>query len=79
MISEYPATQEALALADPAVVQGRMRRLKRASDLCYKGKVYTDYAPSNTKFDPFRFEIMEDIEKIKARDAEMHILELHKK
>lgn len=79
MIREYPATKEALELADPEVVQGRMRRLKRASDLCFKGKTMHEYAPEKIPQDPFRFEIIPDIDKIQARDDEYAVLNLHKK
>jgi len=78
MISDYSATKEALELADKEVVQGRLRRLKRASDLCYKGKILQDYAP-NMPLDAFKREIRDDIIKIKARNEETAILELHKK
>ena len=77
MISEYPTTKEALELADPEVRIGRMRRLKRASDLCYKGKSLLDYTSNTT--DPFHFELSEDIQKIKQRDEEKHLLDLYKK
>jgi ubiquinol-cytochrome c reductase subunit 7 len=66
LISETPATKEALELADPDVVKGRMRRLKRASDLSYKAKM-------------FKMELSHDIQKIKARDEEYALLDLYKK
>lgn len=78
MISEYPATKEALDLSHPDVMKGRMRRLKRASDLTYKAKNLQDYAP-DMKMEPFKMEIRETIERIKARDEERALLELHKK
>ena len=77
-ISETPYAQEALQLADPDVVKGRMRRLKRASDLCFKAKNLQDYAP-NTKFEPFKMELYPDILKIQAREEEYALLDLHKK
>ena len=76
--NELPAVKEALELADPDIVKGRMRRLKLASDLTYKGKVLQDYAP-DMKLEPFKFELYDDIQKIKARDEEIQLLNLHKK
>jgi hypothetical protein len=78
MISEEKVTKEALELADPDILKGRMRRLKLASDLSYKGKVLQDYAP-DMLLEPFKFELLEDMEKIKARDEEIQLLNLHKK
>ena len=78
IISDMPATKEALELADPDIIKGRMRRLKRASDLSYKGKILQDYEP-NMQLDPWKFELYDDIEKIKARDEEIQLLNLHKK
>jgi ubiquinol-cytochrome c reductase subunit 7 len=72
-----PVVKEALELADPQIVKGRNRRLKRASDLTYKGKVLQDYAP-DLKLEPFKFELYDDIQKIKARDEEIQLLNLHK-
>lgn len=78
MISETPEMKEVLELADEDVVKGRLRRLLRASDLTYKGKVYTDYAdPSN--LEPFKLELWEDLKKIEAREEEYALLDLHKK
>lgn len=79
LISETAVTKEALELADPEVVKGRMRRLKRASDLCLKHKNLQDYAPPGTVYEPFKFELTPDIQKIKARNDEYAILDLHKK
>jgi ubiquinol-cytochrome c reductase subunit 7 len=78
IISERPAFKEALSLQDHDVQQGRLRRLKRASDLSYKGKNLTDYAP-NMKFDPFKVEFYPDVIKVQKRDEEYDLLELHKK
>ena len=75
--SSKPEIAEALELADPAVRVGRQRRLKRASDLSFKTKVLTDYAP-NMKLEPFKDEIWEDVQKIKARDNEVKVLNYHK-
>jgi ubiquinol-cytochrome c reductase subunit 7 len=72
-----PKVGEALELSDPAVRVGRQRRLKRASDLSFKGKNLQDYAP-NMKLEPFKEEIWDDIQKIKARDAEFALLNAHK-
>lgn len=77
MNNSDPVIAEALELADPAVRIGRQRRLKRASDLSFKTKVLTDYAP-NMKLEPFKAEIWEDIQKIKARDTEIKQLNYHK-
>jgi hypothetical protein len=54
-----------------------MRRLKRASDLSFKGKNLGDY--SSEALDPFKFELLDDIKKIETRDAEYALLDLHKK
>ena len=69
---------EALALADPDVVAGRTRRLKRAIDLNFKRKNFMDYAP-DVEQDTFKVEFYEDVEKIKARDAEYAMLNAHNK
>jgi hypothetical protein len=76
--SSKPEIAEALALADPEVIHGRMRRLKRASDLCLKQKRLIDYVPEET-LEPFKFELMNDINNIKKRDEEFERLNLHKK
>jgi ubiquinol-cytochrome c reductase subunit 7 len=76
-MSEGKDMQEALALADPEVVKGRMRRLKRASDLCFKQKTLQDYAP-NMKLEPFKFELSEDLFKIRKRNEEFNRLNRHK-
>lgn len=65
----YAEVSEALSLADKDIQTGRTRRIKRAIDLSFKRKDLTDYAP-NMKLEPFKFELMDDIEKIKARDRE---------
>jgi len=67
-----------LDLADADVVKGRLRRLKRASDLSYKSKVLTDYAP-NMKLEPFKEELWEDVKKIQKREEEYELLDMHKK
>jgi ubiquinol-cytochrome c reductase subunit 7 len=76
--SSKPAIAEALELADPEVIKGRLRRLKRASDLTYKAKSLGDYAP-NAKLDPFKIELWDDVKKIEARNDEYDIVNLHKK
>lgn len=78
IISARPAVAEAMELADPDVMKGRLRRLKRASDLSYKGKVYTDYADAST-LEPFKLELWDDVKKIEAREEEYALLDLHKK
>lgn len=55
-----------------------MRRLKRASDLSFKGKELQDYAPG-MQLEPFKSELWEDVKKIEAREAEYALLDLHKK
>jgi len=77
--SSKPSINEAMSLADPDVVNGRMRRLKRASDLCVKQKVYTDYAEPMSADEVFHEEILVDVDKIEARNAEYDLLNLHKK
>jgi ubiquinol-cytochrome c reductase subunit 7 len=77
MIDE-PEVVEALKLADPEVLHGRMRRLKRASDLSYKAKNLQDYAP-NMVLEPFKEEFYDDLLKIRKRDEEFEMLNYHKK
>jgi hypothetical protein len=77
--SSKPSVAEALELADSEVVHGRFRRLKRASDLCLKQKRYIDYAPARPIDEVFQFELLQDINKIEARNAEFEMLNLHKK
>lgn len=55
-----------------------MRRLKRASDLQFKGKLLHDYAP-NMQLEPFKEELTPDILKIEKRDEEYEVLDFHKK
>jgi hypothetical protein len=76
--SHKPSIAEALELADPDVIKGRLRRLKRASDLTYKAKSLADYAP-NAKLDPFKVELWEDVISIDARNEEYDLINLHKK
>ena len=78
IISARPAVAEAMELADADVMKGRLRRLKRASDLTYKGKVYTDYADP-AGLEPFKLELWPDVQKIEAREEEYALLDLHKK
>ncbi|KAL7568426.1 hypothetical protein ACA910_012142 [Epithemia clementina (nom. ined.)] len=75
---ETPELKEALALAHPDVAKGRYRRLLRASDLTFKGKEYTDYKSAD-QLEPFKFELWETMDRIKAREQEYAILNLHKK
>jgi Ubiquinol-cytochrome C reductase complex 14kD subunit len=77
MIDE-PDVVEALKLADPEVLHGRMRRLKRASDLSFKAKSLPDYAP-NMVLEPFKEEFYDDLLKIRKRDEEFEMLNYHKK
>ena len=76
-MADDPAVKEALELADPEVRKGRLRRLKLASDLSLKHKVLQDYAP-DMKLEPFKREIYPDILKIKKRDEEIALLNIHK-
>ncbi len=78
LIIEEPSVVEAVKLADLDVQHGRIRRLKRASDLCFKAKTLHDYAP-NMILEPFKEEIYEDILKIRQRDQEYDALNYHKK
>ena len=75
--SSKPQIGEALELADASVREARQRRLKRASDLSFKGKILGDYAP-NMQLTPFKYEIWEDVLKIEARDKEIAQLNYHK-
>ena len=72
------AVKEALQLADPDVQTGRTRRLKRAIDLNFKQKNFSEYAP-NVDQETFKFEFYDDVEKIKARDQEYALLNAHNK
>jgi len=69
---------EALELAPPDVVAGRIRRLKRAVDLSLKRKNFLDYAPGVDQ-ETFKVEIYDDIEKIRAREQEYALLNAHNK
>ena len=69
---------EALELADPDVRTGRTRRLKRAIDLSYKRKSLQDYAP-HMQLETFKAELVPDIIKISARNAEYAQLNAHNK
>ncbi|CAB9507568.1 expressed unknown protein [Seminavis robusta] len=75
--SSSPDIGEALELADPAVKQGRQRRLKRASDLSFKAKNLQEYAPG-MKLEPFKEELWQDVLKIQARNEEIAQLNAHK-
>ena len=78
MSRDEPEVNEALELASPDVVEGRYRRLKRASDLDFKKKELQDYAP-NILLEPLKQEISVDVEKILNRDLEFDLLNNHKK
>lgn len=78
MSRDEPEVNEALELAHPDVVEGRYRRLKRASDLAFKQKNLQDYAPDMV-LEPFKLEITADVDKILARDVEYDLLNNHKK
>lgn len=69
---------EGLELADPDVIIGRTRRLKRAIDLNFKRKNFLDYAPDVDQ-ETFKKEFYDDVDKIKARDAEYALLNAHNK
>merc|ERR1711935_682511 len=77
MSRDEPEVNEALELASPDVVEGRYRRLKRASDLAFKQKELQDYAP-NMILEPMKLEISADVEKIMNRDLEFDLLNNHK-
>mmetsp|Transcript_18047 Transcript_18047/g.25008 ORF Transcript_18047/g.25008 Transcript_18047/m.25008 type:complete len:114 (-) Transcript_18047:192-533(-) len=77
LIEETKDVKEALDLADPDVVTGRSRRLRRAVDLSYKRKSLQDYAP-DMKLEPFKEEIYPDLIKIRERDEEYAVLNAHK-
>ena len=77
-MSGRPAVAEAMELADPDVLKGRMRRLKRASDLSYKAKNYTDYRSADN-LDPFKMELWDDVKKIEAREEEYAMIDQYKK
>lgn len=67
-----------MELADPDVITGRTRRVKRAIDLNFKRKNFMDYAPDVNQ-ETFKVEIYDDVEKIKARDQEYALLNAHNK
>jgi len=74
LINENEADmEEALTLADSNVVTGRNRRLKRAIDLDFKKKLFTDYAP-DVPLETFKFELDEDLKKIRERNLEYELL-----
>jgi len=77
MSRDEPEVNEALELSHPDVIEGRYRRLKRASDLAFKQKELQDYAP-NMILDPLKREISADVEKILNRDLEFDLLNNHK-
>lgn len=70
--------KEALSLAEPDIITGRTRRMRRAVDLSFKRKNLQDYAP-DMKLEPFKEEIYEDLSKIRQRNAEFAVLNAHKK
>jgi hypothetical protein len=78
MSRDEPEVNEALELAHPDIVEGRYRRLKRASDLAFKQKNLQDYAPDMV-LEPFKLEITSDVHKILSRDVEYDLLNNHKK
>lgn len=78
LIEEDPSTAEALKLADPEVLTGRTRRLKRAIDLSYKRKSLLDYAPDMDQ-ETFKMDVIPDIERIRERDQEYAQLNAHNK
>jgi len=69
---------EAMSLADPEVITGRTRRIKRALDLGFKRKNLQDYAP-DMELDMYKSELYETVEKIRARDQEYALLNAHNK
>lgn len=79
MISSKPAVAEAMQLADPEVLHGRLRRLKRASDLSVKQKRYIDYAEPMSQEEIYCNELRVDVDKIQARIDEFDLLNMHKK
>ena len=68
-----PDMEEALTLADPSVVTARNRRLKRAIDLDFKKKLFTDYAPDVPQ-ETFKFDLDGDLKKIRERNLEYELL-----
>ena len=70
--------KEALSFADPDVVAGRTRRVKRAIDLSFKRKNMLDYAPDVDQ-NTFASEFYDDVVKIQKRDQEYAMLNVHKK
>lgn len=69
---------EALELADPDVITGRVRRTKRAIDLSFKRKNFLHYAPDVDQ-ETFKVEIYDDVQKIIARDQEYAALNANTK
>ncbi len=73
MNEDENAMKQALELSDPDVIMGRQRRIKRAIDLNFKRKNFTDYAP-DVELDVFKSEIYEDVKKVTAREQEIALL-----
>eukprot|EP00565_Helicotheca_tamesis_P008975 CAMPEP_0185724494 /NCGR_PEP_ID=MMETSP1171-20130828/957_1 /TAXON_ID=374046 /ORGANISM="Helicotheca tamensis, Strain CCMP826" /LENGTH=114 /DNA_ID=CAMNT_0028392357 /DNA_START=92 /DNA_END=436 /DNA_ORIENTATION=+ len=76
--SQEKSIEEALELADSDIITGRTRRVKRALDLSVKRKNLQDYAPG-IKVDYLKEELYEDVQKIRARDQEFALLNVHNK
>lgn len=70
--------KEALSFADPEVVAGRTRRVKRAIDLSFKRKNMLDYA-ADVDQKTFATEVYDDVLKIQKRDQEYALLNVHNK
>ena len=70
--------KQALELSDPDVLLGRQRRVKRAIDLNFKRKNFTDYAP-DVEVNVFKSEFYEDVQKVNAREQEIALLNAHNK
>eukprot|EP00542_Grammatophora_oceanica_P015292 CAMPEP_0194046544 /NCGR_PEP_ID=MMETSP0009_2-20130614/21550_1 /TAXON_ID=210454 /ORGANISM="Grammatophora oceanica, Strain CCMP 410" /LENGTH=116 /DNA_ID=CAMNT_0038691875 /DNA_START=32 /DNA_END=382 /DNA_ORIENTATION=+ len=75
---DIPEVAEALKYAPEDVKTARNRRLKRAIDLDFKKKIYTDYAP-DVEQETFKLEFYDEVQKIKARNEEFIMLNSHKK
>jgi ubiquinol-cytochrome c reductase subunit 7 len=79
MNDELRDTAEALDLADRDYILGRMRRLKRASDLTFKGKEFTDYAPTPAFEYVWKQEMRLDMYKIAKKNEEFAALNAYRK
>mmetsp|Transcript_980 Transcript_980/g.1927 ORF Transcript_980/g.1927 Transcript_980/m.1927 type:complete len:115 (-) Transcript_980:132-476(-) len=73
LMVKHPVVEEAIDLQAPHVNTGRVRRIKRGSDLSYKCKNMQDYAP-DAEINMWKPEIIPMVEKIEKREEEYELL-----